>query len=99
MKVKSTRKNVTKKYIFVDENDKDIEVDFKWLALSTQQGKRFQECEEKDRLDAVMEIMKENLRGAEPYKTSLLEYLYSDGNMFEEFSELQELLGKQNKDD
>lgn len=97
MKAKSTRKNFKKKYVFIDDEDKEVNVDFKWFALSTEQGQRFQNSKNGERLDVVMDIMKDNLRGDEPYKTALLEYLYSDGNMFEEFSELQESLGKQNK--
>lgn len=98
MRVKSKRKYVPKTYTFVDENDKEVEVEFKWLAMSTEQGKRFQECEDGRRLDVITEIVKENLSGQEPYKSTLLEYLYSDGNMFEEFAELQDALGKQKKD-
>jgi len=99
MRVKNNRKSVTKKYVFVDANDKDVEVEFTWLALSTEQGKRFQECSDDERLDTIMDIMKENLGAPEPYRTALLDYLYSDGNMFEEFAELQDMLGKQKKDD
>jgi len=99
MKVKSTRKSVTKKYLFIDENEKDVEVEFKFLALSTEQGERLRDSEAKDRLDVITKVMEENLRGAEPYKSSLMSYLYSEGNVYEEYMNLLQELGKLNKDD
>lgn len=47
--------------------------------------------------EKIKEIMNDNLRGDEPYKSTLLEYLYEEGSIYEEFTELNESLGKLKK--
>lgn len=96
MKVKSKRAFIAKKYTFVDENSKDINVEFRFYALSAKQQEEISKAGEKVN-ETIKEIMSENLQGDEPYKGLLLEYLYEEGNIYEEFMELNELLGKQKK--
>ena len=96
MKVKSKRAFVTKKYTFVDEKDKDVNVEFRFYALSAKQQEEISKAGEKIN-ETIKEIMGENLQGDEPYKGLLLEYLYEEGNIYEEFTELNELLGKRKK--
>jgi hypothetical protein len=93
MKVKPTRKFATKKYTFEDENGKDVEVEFKFFALSTKQSVRFSELDEDGRMKTVPELFRENISGPEPYKTALVEYLNDEGNMYEEFYGFIEALG------
>jgi hypothetical protein len=96
MKVKSKRAYITKKYTFIDDNDKDVNVEFKYYAPSTKQAEAIQGAGDKIN-EVIKEIASENLIGDEPYKSTLIEYLYSEDNIYEEFGELQEELGKLKK--
>lgn len=96
MKVKSQRAYIAKKYTFVDENDKEINVEFRYYAPSAKQSEDIQKAGDKIN-EVIKSIVEENLIGDEPYKSSLIEYLYNEGNIYEEFGELQEELGKLKK--
>lgn len=96
MKVKSKRAFITKKYTFLDENEKDINVEFRFYALSAKQQEEIGSAKEKAN-EVIKAIMSDNLKGDEPYKTALLDYLYEEGNIYEEFVTLNEELGKQKK--
>lgn len=96
VKVKSRRQSLKKKYVFVNEEDKDVEIEFTWLAPSTEQHVLLQSDDGDTFLKKVITLVKSNLSGPEPYEGLLFEYFQNESNVIKEYTELQELLGKQN---